>query len=57
MTADRPSPRLRLIVPCLATGQAGGTAAALAARDNCSVRRVLVSALRAALHSQDVFLG
>jgi ribulose 1,5-bisphosphate synthetase/thiazole synthase len=48
---------LRLIVPCLATGQAGGAAAAIAARDNCSVRGVPVPTLRAVLLSQDVFLG
>jgi hypothetical protein len=48
---------MRLIVPCLATGQAGGAAAAIAAHGNCSVRRVPVPALRAVLLSQDVHLG
>ena len=48
---------LRLIVPCLATGQAGGAAAAIAARDNCPARRVPVLALREVLQSQDVLLG
>ncbi len=48
---------MRLIVPCLATGQAGGVAAAIAAHDNCSVRRVPIPALRTMLRSQDVYLG
>ena len=48
---------LRLIAPCLATGQAGGVAAAIAAHDACSPRNVRVSTLRTVLRSQDVFLG
>lgn len=48
---------LRLIVPCLATGQAAGTAAAIAAQDGCSLRQVCIGRLRAALLRQDVYLG
>jgi len=48
---------LRLIVPCLATGQAGGTAAGLAALAGVAPRGVDAAQLRAALLAQDVYLG
>ena len=48
---------LRLIVPCLATGQAGGAAAALAATGGVPPRQVDVGALRAELLAQGVYLG
>jgi hypothetical protein len=48
---------LRLIVPCFATGQAAGVAAALAARASCAVRDISVEELRSALRGQDVYLG
>jgi hypothetical protein len=48
---------MRLLVPCLATGQAAGTAAALAVREGCQPRDVAVEKLRAALLRQDVYLG
>ena len=48
---------LRLIVPCLATGQAAGAAAAIAVQDSCEPRQISVEKLRRALRSQDVFLG
>ena len=47
----------RLLVPCLATGQAAGVAAALAVREGCPPRDVPVEALRAALREQGVYLG
>lgn len=48
---------LRLIVPCFATGQAGGTAAAIAVQDDCRPRDISVQKLRAELQKQDVYLG
>ena len=48
---------MRLIVPCLVTGQAAGVAAAIAAREGCPPRAVPVEALRAALIEQGVWLG
>ena len=48
---------MRLIVPCFATGQAAGCAAAIAARDNCAPRDVSMDTLRNALSQQDVYLG
>lgn len=48
---------MRLLVPCLATGQAAGVAAAIAAREGCAPRDVPVEALREALRAQDVYLG
>ena len=47
---------LRLIVPCFATGQAGGTAAAIAVQDDNQPRDVPVQKLRTALRKQDVYL-
>jgi len=47
---------LRLIVPCFATGQAAGVAAALAARKGVAPRSVPIEELRAALRGQDVAL-
>ncbi|MDH7568821.1 MAG: FAD-dependent oxidoreductase, partial [Armatimonadota bacterium] len=48
---------LRLIVPCFATGQAAGVAAALAAREDVEPRALNRETLRAALRRQGVFLG
>jgi len=48
---------LRLIVPCLATGQAAGIAAALAARQNSQPRRIAIRGLRESLLRQGVYLG
>jgi hypothetical protein len=48
---------MRLIVPCFATGQAAGVAAALAVRHHCAPRDVPVDELRAELRAQDVYLG
>ena len=48
---------MRLLVPCLATGQAAGAAAALAVQEECQPRDVAVERLRAALLKQDVYLG
>lgn len=48
---------LRLIVPCFATGQAAGVAAALAARDNIPPRGVDTDELRTVLRDQGVVLG
>ena len=49
--------QLRLIPVCLATGQAAGTAAALAARAGVTPRDVEVATLQRALASQGVDLG
>jgi len=48
---------MRLIVPCLATGQAAGVAAAIAAREGCEPREVDSAQLRERLRAQDVHLG
>ena len=48
---------MRLIVPCFATGQGAGCAAALAAKERCAPREVAIEPLRAALVRQDVYLG
>jgi hypothetical protein len=48
---------LRLIVLCLATGQAAGAAAALAARHGTAPRRVAIGELRESLARQGVYLG
>ena len=48
---------MRLIVPCLVTGQAAGVAAALAAQHGCAPRDVPVDRLRAALRMQGAYLG
>lgn len=48
---------LRLIVPCLATGQAAGVAAALAVRGDVAPRDVPIADLRDSLARQDVYLG
>lgn len=47
---------MRLIVPCFATGQAAGVAAALAAQQGIPPRAVDVGLVRAALLRQDVVL-
>jgi ribulose 1,5-bisphosphate synthetase/thiazole synthase len=48
---------LRLIVPCFATGQAAGCAAAIAAKNACTPRQISSQKLRTALLEQDVYLG
>lgn len=48
---------MRLIVPCIVTGQAAGAAAALAVREACTPRDVPVAKLRAVLREQGVNLG
>lgn len=48
---------MRLIVPCLATGQAAGAAAAIAARQGIAPRKVAIAGLREALLRQNVYLG
>jgi hypothetical protein len=48
---------MRLLVPCLVTGQAAGAAAALAVREDCQPRDITVERLRAALVEQGVSLG
>ena len=48
---------MRLLVPCLATGQAAGAAAAIAAREGCAPRDVPAETLREELRAQDVYLG
>jgi hypothetical protein len=47
---------MRLLVPCLVTGQAAGVAAAIAAQQGCQPRQVPVDALRVALLEQGVAL-
>lgn len=47
----------RLICPCFVTGQAAGTAAALAARRGCSPRELPISELQAQLKKDGVYLG
>jgi ribulose 1,5-bisphosphate synthetase/thiazole synthase len=48
---------MRLIGPCLVSGQAAGAAAALALRNKCRVRDVDVAQLQALLKKQGVFFG
>ena len=48
---------LRLIVPCFATGQASGCAAAIAVQDDCPPRQVSIEKLQTLLQGQDVYLG
>jgi len=48
---------MRLIVPCLVSGQAAGVAAALAAQEGIAPRDVPVDALRSALRAQGAWLG
>lgn len=48
---------LRLVVPCMLTGEAAGTAAALAVRDNVQPRNVDIAALQARLRAQGNNLG
>lgn len=47
----------RLICPCFVTGQAAGTAAALAARSDVSPRSIDVERLQSALRSAGVYVG
>ncbi len=46
----------RLICPCFVTGQAAGTAAALAARKGCTPRELPVSELQAQLRKDGVYI-
>ena len=48
---------LRLIVPCFATGQAAGVAAAIAVKEGCRPREVPIAKLHSTLLEQDVYLG
>jgi hypothetical protein len=48
---------MRLLVPCLVTGQAAGVAAALAVQEGCPPRKVPVETLRATLRAQGAWLG
>ncbi len=48
---------LRLIVPCFATGQAAGVAAALAARQSIQPRHLAAAELRESLLQQGVYLS
>jgi len=48
---------MRLIVPCLVTGQAAGVAAAIAAQQGCAPRDVPAEALRGSLRAQGAWLG
>ena len=58
VSADyRAANELRLIVPCFATGQAAGVAAALAARRGIAPRAVPAAELRERLRAQGVYLG
>jgi hypothetical protein len=47
----------RMVPACMATGQAAGTAAALALREGCSIRDLPVEHLQASLREQGVDLG
>lgn len=48
---------MRLIVPCLATGQAAGCASAVSVKDDCPPRKISIDKLRETLLKQDVYLG
>ena len=48
---------MRLLVPCLVSGQAAGVAAALAVQAHCTPRHVPVEQLRAELRAQGAWLG
>jgi hypothetical protein len=48
---------MRLLVPCLVTGQAAGVAAAIATQGDRQPREIAVDKLRAALRDQGVWLG
>ena len=48
---------IRVMPPCMALGQAAGTAAAQAAAAHISPRQIDVQALRDALRRQGAFLG
>ena len=47
---------IRVMPPCMGTGQAAGTAAAIAAKTNCNVRDIDYHHLRKMLIEQNVFL-
>jgi hypothetical protein len=48
---------MRLLVPCLVTGQAAGAAAAIAVQECCQPRAISIDKLRDALLDQNVYLG
>lgn len=48
---------IRVMPPSAATGQAAGTAAALAVKEKCSVRALNTDTLRATLRAQGAYLG
>ncbi|MDO4741112.1 MAG: FAD-dependent oxidoreductase [Eubacteriales bacterium] len=48
---------IRVMPPCMAMGQAAGTAAALAVKENTTVRRVDVQELRETLRLRGAYLG
>jgi hypothetical protein len=48
---------IRVMPPCMAMGQAAGTAAAMAAKENISVRDVEISNLQDMLRNNGVYLG
>ena len=47
----------RLICPCFVTGEAAGTAAAMAAKKGCYVRAIDITALQKTLKKANVWLG
>ncbi|HOJ40587.1 MAG TPA: FAD-dependent oxidoreductase, partial [bacterium] len=48
---------MRLIVPCLATGQAAGVAAAISVREKIQPRKLTPAKIQTALKKQGVYLG
>ena len=48
---------IRVMPPCMAMGEAAGTAAALALKENVSPRALDAAALVSRLRAQGVFLG
>jgi hypothetical protein len=48
---------VRLIPVCFTTGQAAGTAAAIAIKDNCEPRNVNIEKLQKNLKEQGAYLG
>ena len=48
---------IRVMPPSAATGQAAGTAAALAVREKCSIRALNTDTLRATMRAQGAYLG
>ena len=48
---------VRVMPPCMAMGQASGTAAALSVKAGCSVRKLDTDILRRTLRENGVYLG